>query len=143
MGGLLPGERGRRSPKIADRWSDSPTERRIRDYCCERGIARSVFLGRVVGPGEPEWLPEDTTAALEWADWKETLCPGCGNPRHESFDPERATHYEAVPLNCYACAARDAEQREAVNAKSSNRFGDAAFDGLYVSVVERGDDGRT
>lgn len=52
------------------------------------------------------WLPEDTEAALDWAEWKQGLCSGCGQPRHESFDP-RGPEYQIEALECRACAARD------------------------------------
>jgi len=127
-------ERGGLRPKIDGRWSDSPSERRIRGYCCERGIPRSVFLGRVVGPGEPEWLAEDTEAALEWIDYVASLCKGCGEPLAECLDPENDGAYEAIPVQCHACAARDAENRDAAKARTSDRYGEGSFDGLFVGV---------
>jgi hypothetical protein len=53
------------------------------------------------------WLPEDTKAALEWQTHKDSLCSGCGNPRHESFAVENSDAYTAEPLRCHACAARE------------------------------------
>ncbi len=84
------------------------------------------------------WLDEDTEAALEWTDYKASLCSGCGNPRSECMDPKRSEAYEAVPLQCFACAARDAEHRQANEARQGNEYGGGSFDGLFVSVIERG-----
>lgn len=47
--------------------------------------------------------------------------------------------YEAVPLQCFACAARDAENRRINADRADDRYGSAAFDGLYVAITERGD----
>jgi hypothetical protein len=52
------------------------------------------------------WLAEDVEAALEWAEWKASLCPGCGNPKHESFAAD-GPNYEAEAWRCRACEARD------------------------------------
>jgi hypothetical protein len=55
------------------------------------------------------------------------------------MDPKMAHSFEAVPLTCYGCAARDAETRRASAARSGGRFSDEAFDGAYIAVqrVER------
>ena len=47
--------------------------------------------------------------------------------------------YEAVPVHCFACAARDAEHRRINDAQNSDRYGGGSFDGLYVAVTERGE----
>lgn len=59
------------------------------------------------------------------------------------MDPANAARYSAVALQCFACATRDAERRQAADARQSNRYGDAAFDGLYIAVTtdSGGDDG--
>jgi hypothetical protein len=74
---------------------------------------------------------------LEWIDYQSSLCSGCGQPKTECMDPENDGHYVADPVQCFACAARDAESRGAAKAKSDGSFGDAAFDGIYFAVRER------
>lgn len=90
-------------------WLDDPLELAVREFCFGggRAIPPSVFLGRVVGPGEPLWLPEDTAAALEWQAYQRSLCPGCNRPRDESFDIGMDDRYEVIELRCHACFARD------------------------------------
>jgi hypothetical protein len=82
-------------------------------------------------------LEEDTTAALEWADYQSLHCSGCGHLRSESMDPDNAGAYEAVPLTCFACAAKDRETREAGEARSSGRYGKGALDGVFIAVHRR------
>lgn len=74
-----------------------------------RAVPPSIFLGRVVPKGAPEWLPEDREAALEWQAYQRSLCPGCKRPRHESFDIAMDDHYDVTPLRCNACYARDSK----------------------------------
>lgn len=45
--------------------------------------------------------------------------------------------YEAEPVHCHACAARDAESRRAAEARHSGQYGNGAFDGLYFAVREK------
>lgn len=54
-------------------------------YCAPRGIPHSVFLGRIVGPGDPTWLEDDREKALWWMIHENERCPNCGT-RHEEFD---------------------------------------------------------
>lgn len=54
------------------------------------------------------------------------------------MDPANVGRYQAAAVQCFACAARDAERRQAGDARRSNQFGDAAFDGLYISVIDPG-----
>lgn len=53
------------------------------------------------------------------------------------MDEANATAYEAVPVTCFACAARDAERRHAHDEMQNDRIGKAAFDGLLVGVVKK------
>jgi hypothetical protein len=66
-----------------------------------------VFLGRVVGEGEPLWTRDDAQAVLEYLREKALLCPGCGLPRDETMDPEAEGHFTSRALRCHACAARE------------------------------------
>lgn len=56
------------------------------------------------------------------------------------MSPEMDGAYEAVPLQCFACAAKDAETRRAGEARSSGRYGKGAMDGLFIAVHQRGGD---
>lgn len=44
---------------------------------------------------------------MEWAEWKQSLCDGCGHPKAETFDPANDDKYTATVYVCHACAARD------------------------------------
>jgi hypothetical protein len=94
----------------------------------ELGIPRSVFLGRVVEPGEPLWLAEDTEWVLAWQAYRDGLCSGCGHPMEESFDPDNAERYATHRLRCYACAA-------VANAMHSDPGGQVDTAGLYVHAT--------
>lgn len=61
----------------------------------------SVFLGRRK-PGS-SWTALDTTAALAWQSYEDSLCPGCGQPRHETM--EKGVQYRAHALRCQSCKA--------------------------------------
>src|SRR5574338_721003 len=79
------------------------------------GLPVSVVQGRCK-PGD-RWLPSDTIAALAWQSFTDSLCPSCGNSRHESMDPDSDGEWWAdLPMRCHACtaiAARAKEYREA------------------------------
>jgi predicted Fe-S protein YdhL (DUF1289 family) len=103
------------------------------DYCNGdgRSVPLSVFRGRVVGPGEPMWLPEDRIAALAWMARERSLCPGCRRPRHETFDIAMDDHYEVTALTCNACAARE---RKAWNLSAGREPGDPPMFGTFFVV---------
>jgi len=68
-------------------------------------VPRSVFLGRVVQPGEPLWLPDDRTWALALAEVEAGECSDCRHPVDESMDAENEFAYEAHWGVCHACRA--------------------------------------
>ena len=74
-------------------------------------MPHSVLLGRIVAPGEPLWAQADTDLALALADLEAEQCPGCHHPRAETMDPANEFSYEAEPVRCHACAARDRASR--------------------------------
>lgn len=117
-------------------WRDDPLEQAIREFCygAGRAIPRSVFLGRVVEPGEALWLEADWVAALEWRTYEKSLC-SCGRPRTESFDKAMDDRYEVTPLVCNACAARD---RKAWN-RSRDNDGRPLFGEFYIVKPEEPD----
>lgn len=71
-----------------------------------------MFLGRVVGPGEPLWLEEDRAWALALAQVEAEQCPGCGQPLAETTDPGAQYAYQAKITRCHACAAVAREGRD-------------------------------
>lgn len=77
-------------------------------------VPRSVVLGRVVRPGEAQWLPQDTDDALAWLAHLADRCDGCGQPRTESMatdDRGRPAHaWVSSSTVCEACAALEDEQ---------------------------------
>lgn len=109
-------------------------EQAVYEFCFGdgRSIPPSVFLGRVVARGMPEWLPEDREAALEWQAYQNSLCPGCRRPRHESFDIAMDDHYDVTALQCHACAARD---RRAWNRSQGREPGAPPMFGQFYVVL--------
>ena len=103
------------------------------DYCNGdgRSVPLSVFRGRVVGPGDPLWLPEDRVAALAWMARERTLCPGCRRSRHETFDIAMDDHYDVLALTCNACAARE---RKAWNMSAGREPGEPPPFGMFFVV---------
>lgn len=86
-------------------------------------------------PGEPLFLDDDIDEVLDFLAWEESLCPGCGRPKSETFHPDSEGAYEVRKLRCHACAEKD-------RAADSHSHGGADSAGLFY-VVERddGDDG--
>ena len=74
---------------------------------------------------------------MEWMDYTKGLCSGCRNPVSETMNPDNDGMYEAVPVTCFACAARDAETRAINQARSDQSHGSGSFDGLLISIQKR------
>lgn len=87
-----------------------------------------------MNPGEPQWLPEDTEAALEWLEWKDSLCSGCGQPRHEAFDSANTDAYSVTALECHPCAAR--ERRAYADQQSRDAGQPPAFGRFYAVTLD-------
>jgi hypothetical protein len=103
-------------------------ERMALAYCAPRGIPLSVFLGRIVGAGEPQWTERDAQAAVLWQIEQNAHCTGCGRPRSECMVAEiDAPDYEVTVQKCWACEARDAKMLEHQEGKGSTA-------GVYFSV---------
>lgn len=79
---------------------------------------------------DPDWTEDDISAALVWLHDEDDRCTGCGLPRSETFDPERANAYTAEAWACHACAAR-------AKAERAFREGKGDVDGVYFPVRER------
>jgi hypothetical protein len=71
------------------------------EYCGKFGIPHSVFLGRVVGPGEPQWLDADRNKATWWMIHQQSTCPECGTrPDEWKGDPHA---YVPEQHHCRGC----------------------------------------
>jgi len=100
-------------------------------YCAPRGIPLSVFLGRVVWAGHPQWTQRDAQAAVLWEIEQNSRCSGCGRPRSESMvDEKDAPDYKVTVTKCWACEARDAKLKEQQEEGVSSS-------GLYLSVARK------
>jgi hypothetical protein len=87
-------------------WSDrSPAERAAIDYCAPRGIALSVFCGRPVGLGDPQWTADDRAAVFEWLAEQASRCRDCGADLGECMDAVNTFEYQAEALWCHGCRA--------------------------------------
>lgn len=84
------------------------------------------------------WLDEDISVALEWDEYRSSLCSGCGQPKTDGMNPDAEDTYEAVPLQCFPCAAREAEGRRASEAVGNDKLGRGALDGIYYAVMKKG-----
>lgn len=72
-------------------------------FACEHGIPASVFFGRVVRPGEPQWLAEDTETAVAFEQWAGQICGGCGlHPL--DWPSERDETWKGRIDTCFGCA---------------------------------------
>jgi len=88
----------------------SPFEQAALNYCAPGHVPLSIFLGRVVNPGEPYWLESDQIAALEWQAEQNRRCV-CGEDLDESTAPDAHDAYVVAGIRCHACAAIDRRAR--------------------------------
>lgn len=89
-----------------------------------------MFLGRVVGPGEPLWLAEDRAWALALLDVEADACPDCGQPWSEATDSASEFTYKAQLIKCHACGT----SAKTVRAHQDNN---GNTDGLHVHIERR------
>jgi hypothetical protein len=71
-------------------------------FACEHGIPISVFFGRVVEPGEPLWLPDDTEVAIGFEQWVAAVCPNCGLHRLD-WEHEHDETFKGRIETCFGC----------------------------------------
>lgn len=83
-------------------------------------------------PGEPYWLDDDQDAALEYMDHLDSICSGCGQPRHESFAEENFLNYHTTALRCHACADKE------MTARARQKDDKASTEGIYLVVEKKG-----
>ncbi len=72
------------------------------------GIPYSVFSGRVVAPGKPQWTAQDRDMALSYLAHKAPECPNCRTRADEwKSDPDA---YVVADYECEGCARLAAER---------------------------------
>ncbi len=87
------------------------------------GIPVTVGQGRR-RPGQ-RWRKRDWLLAQALTEYERLICPGCGNPLHESMDPEYERDWvSGLPHRCHACTAIEmqAKKYEEASAPSALRF---------------------
>lgn len=94
-----------------------------------RGHASGRRLVEAVTEHDPLFSDEDTEELLGLVESEDELCPGCGQLRHESFDPASEGEWDVTALRCHACAARD---------RANGDFGPDSSGGLFFSVKRDG-----
>lgn len=77
---------------------------------------------------DPLFTDDDADDLLAWMKQEADRCPGCGQPRHESFDPANQDAYKVHALRCFACEGRARKQAKAT--------GDT--EGIYYTVEKDG-----
>lgn len=77
--------------------------------------------GPTPAPGEPRWSQEDTLLAIEWQRWQNEICHGCGHPLSESLD--EGNDYEAKPITCFACEAKERAEKAAADKDNADLAG--------------------
>ncbi|MER8083849.1 hypothetical protein ABTZ57_01470 [Streptomyces sp. NPDC094048] len=78
-------------------------------------------MGRVRGPGEPEWTQEDTLLAVEWQRLADETCGGCGHLLSESLD--EANEYEPRRITCFGCQAKEKAEKAAAEREGADLSG--------------------
>jgi hypothetical protein len=53
---------------------------------------------------EPEWTFVDRVLAVAAVLADELRCPGCGQPKHQSWNPDSEGYYETHEATCQGCA---------------------------------------
>lgn len=111
MGGRLAGQPGdRQPPYLRARYRADPDFRARIRYACERGIPFSVYSGRVVADGEPDWLPEDRDVVAVWQAEEALRCSDCGTYEWEWEDDEFA--YLPDHWTCLGCLYREQHSKQ-------------------------------
>jgi hypothetical protein len=75
------------------------------DYCGERGIPHSTFLGSR-RPGV--WTDDDQDKAIAWQRHKKAICPGCGTRAEEWSDDRHA--FVGDQVRCLGCEVLEQER---------------------------------
>lgn len=92
---------------------------------------RSVFLGRLPGPGEALWLPEDRWWAMALQAVEADTCGSCGQSLASSTHIDGEDAFNSELVTCHGCRA--AAMRVRVNQEGGTRM-----EGVQVRVWPRG-----
>ena len=106
--------------------SDAAFRNRVR-AASELTVPLSVFLGRTVAAGDPEWTPHDRHVAEAWVVHRESLHT-CGVPVDVAFDVDQA----------YVCDSRDGTKQPRWTARVDTCHPCAALDSAARKHVEEG-----
>jgi len=116
-------------------WTDrSALEQEALRYCAPKGIPLSVFFGRVVYPGDPQWTDDDALAALDWQADQDSRCPECNQPIDEAMKKSNSYAYRAESVRCHGCHAIAAEASRLAGNQVSTHAGTR----YRVHLVEAG-----
>lgn len=96
-------------------WADHQMRAEL-DYCVERGIPHSVFLGRVVGPNDPQWTDDDRDKVLAYRDAMASVCPSC-RTRRELWERDDLAYIGQLD-SCPGCRALSEEEQNIPPAKA-------------------------
>ena len=84
-------------------WADRPYYEQAALRYCAPGIPLSVFLGRVVHPGEPQWIDDDQAAVIDWMVEEARYCPSTAPTVNRPCS--KRTRSSTGPRSCTATAA--------------------------------------
>lgn len=93
------------------------------EYCFDKGIPHSVFLGREISPGDSYWLESDQDKVLAYAAYKSEICPRCGT-RESDWVGEDGKLLANPPfyfdtIQCHGCV----DKEQAMSEVPSSRVG--------------------
>lgn len=64
------------------------------------------------GQSGKKWTVADRILAVAYALSKDLLCPGCGQPKHEAWNPDSEGWFEVKEAVCQACAELDRDSQK-------------------------------
>ena len=70
-------------------------------------------LTLLVGADGRKWTQRDIVLAAALTLHEQSICPGCGHYKDESYNPDSEGYYEVHDLVCNACGAIDLHRRDA------------------------------
>jgi hypothetical protein len=128
-------------------WADRPLGDQVEiGYCAPHGIPLSVFRGRVVYPGEPQWTDDDRRAVYDWLEHEARTCSECRQDLDESMRKENSFAYIAEGVRCHACWAVAVAHAEGEGSKAAKtagwRYKITKVGGAGGGVVQSGGNGK-
>ena len=118
-------------PFYVDRyWRDAQFRREL-DYCAERGIPHSWFLG-----GEHRWDDEDRAKLMAWWMCQAEMCPTC-RTRYDDWNPKKGGDRHAYYAQSYVCEGCRAGEDAYAAASDNAREAQLEPRGLKVRLVPK------